>query len=486
MRKLIQALLAAMLLTGCGGYQAPQEETPEETTQEEETQEEEQVQEEETQEEQPEQVSEDVYISDFPRSGFSIHYPQDYMDTTVTEAEGEFGEPTDEGETEYGSGVVSARIDYVLRTRQEREEFQTWIQGTPDELSDEDMAKVEEYYRPTVPILQIIGINGGRTADDILKKFFTGREDIIEGFTEIGQYNGFTYYNFKYNLEFPIVAEKLEGVAPEAIEDFKTRRDDIASHTEWFHFYDLQPDFVPPEIGTKITFTAKDLDGNEFSSEEIFSDHELTIVNIWRTWCGVCISEFPELTQIAEDFADRGAALVTYCADADGDDLINTAKDIADSNRLELTLARSEEINRQLPWQATPYTYFIDREGKVLCYPISGSDTARVRDYTEKLLNGETIQSYAQAPSNEEKKTYVVQIIDQNDEPVKGAVVSFCTDVTCDVAQSNEMGVAEYTGKSFPYRVHIVQLPDGYREEQHGDVTLDADSGSTSLSVIKE
>ena len=37
-------------------------------------------------------------------------------------------------------------------------------------------------------------------------------------------------------------------------------------------------------IGTKVSFTTTDLDGNPISSEEIFSQHEITMVNIWSSW----------------------------------------------------------------------------------------------------------------------------------------------------------------------------------------------------------
>ena len=41
-------------------------------------------------------------------------------------------------------------------------------------------------------------------------------------------------------------------------------------------------------------FTTKDLDGNEVT-EEIFAKKDLTVVNIWGTFCTPCIGEMPAL-----------------------------------------------------------------------------------------------------------------------------------------------------------------------------------------------
>ena len=41
-------------------------------------------------------------------------------------------------------------------------------------------------------------------------------------------------------------------------------------------------------------FIAKDLQGNEIT-ESIFAEKDLTVVNIWGTFCPPCIAEMPEL-----------------------------------------------------------------------------------------------------------------------------------------------------------------------------------------------
>ena len=52
-------------------------------------------------------------------------------------------------------------------------------------------------------------------------------------------------------------------------------------------------------------FTAADLEGNPVS-EEIFKDYDLTMINIWATFCGPCISEMPDLGKLNEEWKEKG------------------------------------------------------------------------------------------------------------------------------------------------------------------------------------
>ena len=46
-----------------------------------------------------------------------------------------------------------------------------------------------------------------------------------------------------------------------------------------------------------FTFTAKTLDGNTVT-ESVFGRYDLTMVNVWASWCGPCKSELPELAEL--------------------------------------------------------------------------------------------------------------------------------------------------------------------------------------------
>jgi len=41
----------------------------------------------------------------------------------------------------------------------------------------------------------------------------------------------------------------------------------------------------------------------------------VVLVNLWATWCGPCVAEFPHLTKVARDYADRGLRVVAVSVD---------------------------------------------------------------------------------------------------------------------------------------------------------------------------
>jgi peroxiredoxin len=43
---------------------------------------------------------------------------------------------------------------------------------------------------------------------------------------------------------------------------------------------------------------------------------KLRVINVWATWCGPCVTEFPELITILRTYRSRGVELVTVTADA--------------------------------------------------------------------------------------------------------------------------------------------------------------------------
>ena len=51
-------------------------------------------------------------------------------------------------------------------------------------------------------------------------------------------------------------------------------------------------------------FTATGLDGEEVD-QSIFTGYDVTMVNVWATFCGPCLSEMPDLGALHQEFSDR-------------------------------------------------------------------------------------------------------------------------------------------------------------------------------------
>lgn len=61
-------------------------------------------------------------------------------------------------------------------------------------------------------------------------------------------------------------------------------------------------------------FTAAEVGGAPVD-ESIFADHELTLVNIWATFCSPCLSEMPDLARLHEEYGEQGFQVVGICGD---------------------------------------------------------------------------------------------------------------------------------------------------------------------------
>ena len=116
----------------------------------------------------------------------------------------------------------------------------------------------------------------------------------------------------------------------------------------------------------------QDLDGNEVD-ESVFANYDLTMINLWGTFCGPCLQEMPDLGEIADEYKDKGFQIVGICTDAVGNDgtslpdVVSEAKEIAEETGADYLhiLPTGEIFTDLLPRvSGVPTTIFVDREGK--------------------------------------------------------------------------------------------------------------------------
>ena len=123
-----------------------------------------------------------------------------------------------------------------------------------------------------------------------------------------------------------------------------------------------------------LTFTAKDLDGNEVD-QSVFANAKLTMMNIWATFCGPCINEMPELGELAAE-GGTNYQIIGVCADLNGtEDMLEDAKEIVSQTKANyLHLQPSEDLYPVLTASSSvPVTFFFDSEGKLVGKGILGA-----------------------------------------------------------------------------------------------------------------
>jgi thiol-disulfide isomerase/thioredoxin len=147
-------------------------------------------------------------------------------------------------------------------------------------------------------------------------------------------------------------------------------------------------------------FTSQTLSG-ETVTDDIFFGKRLTMVNIWATWCGPCISEMPELGRLA-GMMPEGTQLVGIIEDALYDSTaVRKARNIVNLANANFTqiIAASSMNSYLYGIEAIPTTIFVDSEGKIVGQPLVGSRYAG--DYLgeiESILGDGGSSRYAITP----------------------------------------------------------------------------------------
>lgn len=147
------------------------------------------------------------------------------------------------------------------------------------------------------------------------------------------------------------------------------------------------------EEGTKFpAFTATDLEGNTVT-ESIFADKDLTVLNIWGTFCGPCVGEMPELGEWAKEMPDN-VQMVGLIIDINGEEDTehrDLAVDIASKAGAEFTqlIANQDFVPVLKDVLGVPTTMFIDKDGNIAGEPILGADVDGYKKFVEEYLGGE-------------------------------------------------------------------------------------------------
>ncbi len=149
------------------------------------------------------------------------------------------------------------------------------------------------------------------------------------------------------------------------------------------------------------SFTTTDVQGNTVT-QDIFAEYNLTLVNIFATWCSPCVQEMPELEKLRQEYADRGIrlgviAVVLDAKTASGID----ADTVALANRLRersgaqfpFLIPDETDMNGRLTGiQSVPESFFVDSQGNIVSDPYIGArsqaDWAKIVEQELSELEG--------------------------------------------------------------------------------------------------
>ena len=251
-------------------------------------------------------------------------------------------------------------------------------------------------------IFDFYGFSADMTLDDYVASIVPEgtSEDTIEKYkscqVEIGSNNAYRYYYTDAKKMGELLPDLLQseedryqaildvGVDQERLDSslaLQSRRDEYLAGIE---FVELQLPKVQKaaDIDTSAfgALTLQDLNGEKVKLSDVFAKNKLTMVDIWKTDCTVCVQEMPGLEELSKQYADQGFGVLSVCVDVvddDGsidDDLLYDAQDIVKTTGITYTTVLADKDFRSLiDVVSTPTVIWVDSEGNIVDGPQRGS-----------------------------------------------------------------------------------------------------------------
>ena len=223
-------------------------------------------------------------------------------------------------------------------------------------------------------------------------------------------------------------------------------------------------------VGQTLRFETTDVDGNPVTSEALFRDNRITMVNLWGTWCGHCVDEMEELARIHTRLREKGCGVVGVEWEKEPIDTIvediHAFMEEKGMNYPSVLMPEENEILNGV--DGYPTTFFVDSEGTILTYPIVGALVDQYEPTVEKLLaDGEADAETDAGAEESDGGAYRVIVSDPDGNPVEGAMIQFCDDVTCAFQPTDAQGMARFSVEAQKvYEVHVLVAPEGYAPDE--------------------
>ena len=252
--------------------------------------------------------------------------------------------------------------------------YLSWSEMT-EEQKEEEVDKLGTAYEDWCNSLGKIGVIGVYDKDSQKKL------DEITGCTEHKEIGSSSDGKYKYYLSTNKDAE--ESLKKE-VEEIDVTLTEMAPPQQLSAFDQPQDTSSNAEDSTTVgKFETKGIDGKDYT-EKVFSDYDLTLVNIFTTWCSPCVNEIPELEKLYEEMKEKGVGVVGVVLDTVGDDgkqdeeTVKKAGVLQDKTKASypFLIPDSTMMNGRLNGiSAFPETFFVDKEGNIVGETYTGSHT---------------------------------------------------------------------------------------------------------------
>lgn len=114
-------------------------------------------------------------------------------------------------------------------------------------------------------------------------------------------------------------------------------------------------------------FTQNDAEGNPIKFSDIYSQHELTLIDFWAAWCGPCRGENPNVVAVFNDYKDKGFTVFGVSLDREKDAWLKAIEDdnltwthVSDLSYWQNAAAQLYAVN------SIPHSLLVDKTGEIV------------------------------------------------------------------------------------------------------------------------
>ncbi len=130
-----------------------------------------------------------------------------------------------------------------------------------------------------------------------------------------------------------------------------------------------------------LEFSVQDIEGEAYT-QDMFGEYDLTLVNVFTTWCSPCVKEIPDLQKLRDEVAEQGVnvvGIVLDSVDVSGnvdEEAVEKAKILAEKTGVTYPFLIPDEgywNGILLDVEAVPKTFFVDKNGNMVGESYTGS-----------------------------------------------------------------------------------------------------------------
>lgn len=262
----------------------------------------------------------------------------------------------------------------------------TWSEMT-EEQKNAEVDKIGTGYDEWKDSLAKVGVLGMYDEESQEKL------DEITGCTDHKELGSSSDGKYKYYLS---INKEADETLRNEIEEIDTTITDMTPFQQISVFDEPQDTTASSEDADSVgSFETTGIGGDTYT-EKVFSDYDLTLVNIFTTWCSPCVNEIPELEKLYQEMKDSGVGVVGVVldtVDSDGnqdEDTVEKAETLREKTEASypFLIPDSTMMNGRLNGiSAFPETFFVDKDGNIVGDTYTGSHSLEEwKEIVEKEL----------------------------------------------------------------------------------------------------